>query len=234
MTDQPRHDDPDALPTEALPTGGDLSMEEAAWEHEIAALLGGLDLVEPPPGAIAEAMDHRPLFAGRTLVGAGAAMVVLGLGLALGGALSGLVRPQVDQMAQAHGATEAGLLGGVLPTGGDEVIFEITDEATASDEQEVYAVDGEATSVFRTWGDVDFDALDPDGRLVLAGHNAWFDGDDVVVAQVDGHAVTIVGADLDAAEQVLAGLDLSEPGSWSRFLVRLDDLTAGLGFAELE
>ena len=236
-TDHPRHDDPDARDSGDLHhelSPGDLSLEEAAWEHEIAALLGGLDLVDPPPGAIDRAMDHRPMFAGRTLVGAGAVLVVLGLGLAFGGALSGLVRPQVDQMAQAHGATEAGLLGGVLPSGAGGVVLEITDEASASDDQAVYAVDGQPASVFRTWGEVDFEALADDGRVVLAGHDAWFDGDDVVVAQVDGHALTIVGADLEVAEQVLSELDLAEPGPWTRILSRLDDLTAGLGFVEVD
>ncbi len=38
------------------------------WEAEIADLLGGLRAVEPPPGFIDQAIDHRPLFAGRSVV----------------------------------------------------------------------------------------------------------------------------------------------------------------------
>lgn len=37
------------------------------WEAEIADLLGGMRAVEPPPGFIAQAIDHRPLFAGRSV-----------------------------------------------------------------------------------------------------------------------------------------------------------------------
>lgn len=55
------------------------------WEAEIASLLGGLAMVDPPPGFIDQAIDHRPLFAGRTLAGlAVAAMIVLGMSFGLG------------------------------------------------------------------------------------------------------------------------------------------------------
>jgi hypothetical protein len=37
------------------------------WEVEISELLGRLHVVEPPPGFIEHAVDHRPLFAGRSI-----------------------------------------------------------------------------------------------------------------------------------------------------------------------
>lgn len=55
------------------------------WEAEISQLLGGLPSVDPPPGFIDQAIDHRPLFAGRALVGMlAAAAVVFGATFALG------------------------------------------------------------------------------------------------------------------------------------------------------
>lgn len=55
------------------------------WEAEISQMLSGLASVEPPPGFINQAIDHRPLFAGRSLVGLlAAAAVVFGATFALG------------------------------------------------------------------------------------------------------------------------------------------------------
>lgn len=47
------------------------------WESEISQLLSGLAPVEPPPGFIEQAIDHRPLFAGRALAGLSVAAGVL-------------------------------------------------------------------------------------------------------------------------------------------------------------
>lgn len=67
----------DPLPDDVFP--------DEPWEAEIADLLGGLGSVEPPPGFIEQAIDHRPLFAGRSLVGLlAAAAVVFGATFALG------------------------------------------------------------------------------------------------------------------------------------------------------
>lgn len=55
------------------------------WEAEISQMLSGLTSVEPPPGFIDQAIDHRPLFAGRSMVGLlAAAAVVFGATFALG------------------------------------------------------------------------------------------------------------------------------------------------------
>lgn len=47
------------------------------WESEISSLLGRLEMIDPPPGFIEAAIDHRPLFAGRLLVGLMAAATVV-------------------------------------------------------------------------------------------------------------------------------------------------------------
>lgn len=49
---------------------------EEAWEADVRAALGGLPTVEPPAEFLATATDHRPLHAGRTLVGAVAALLI--------------------------------------------------------------------------------------------------------------------------------------------------------------
>lgn len=70
MTSDPLHDD--LFPDEP-------------WEADISDLLSGLGPVEPPPGFIDQAIDHRPLFAGRSLVGLlTAAAVIFGATFALG------------------------------------------------------------------------------------------------------------------------------------------------------
>ena len=62
-----------------------LPFPEEPWEDEIAGLLGGLAMVDPPAGFIDRAIDHRPLFAGRMVAGlALAAVVVFGGTFALG------------------------------------------------------------------------------------------------------------------------------------------------------
>lgn len=67
----------DLLPDDMFP--------DEPWEAEISSLLSGLGPIEPPPGFIDRAIDHRPLFAGRSLVGLLiAAAVSFGATFALG------------------------------------------------------------------------------------------------------------------------------------------------------
>jgi len=55
------------------------------WEADISSLLSGLGPIDPPPGFIDQAIDHRPLFAGRSVVGLlASAAVVFGATFALG------------------------------------------------------------------------------------------------------------------------------------------------------
>lgn len=59
--------------------------EEEPWEADISRLLGGLPPVEPPQGFLPAAVDHRPLFAGRTIVGlAGMSAAVVAAALLTG------------------------------------------------------------------------------------------------------------------------------------------------------
>ncbi len=217
MTEHPRPDDrSDVDPAPEV---------EEDWELEISALLAGLSPVDPPPGAIASAIDHRPLFAGRSLVGVAAAAVALGVGLGVTGALATDVRPQVDDLADAHTAVEASFLNSVVPISADS--------GAAVGAEAVWEIDGEAVSMFREWGAID-PATMPDAEATrLAGYPAWVQGD-VVVAQVGEAAVTFVGADADTAAELLAETPMVELSWWNRLLVRVDDATSGLGFVELD
>lgn len=198
---------------------------EEAWELEIAALLSGLEPVDPPTGAIASAIDHRPLFAGRSLLGAAAAALVLGAGLGFSGRLATDVRPQVDDMADAHTTVEASFLSSVVPLGANPGA-DVGAEA-------VWEIDGQPVSMFREWGAVDSTAMADAEHLELSGYPVWIQGD-VVVAQVGDSAVTLVGADVASAAAILSQTEASEASLWTRLLVRIDDATAGIGFVELD
>lgn len=78
------------------------------WEAEISDLLRGLTPVEPPPGFIDQAIDHRPLFAGRLLVGLlAAAAAVFGVTLALGALGQPRLVPEVSTLT-AGSAVQSG------------------------------------------------------------------------------------------------------------------------------
>jgi hypothetical protein len=58
---------------------------EEPWEGEVSAALGALPAVEPPEGFMVAALDHRPLHAGRVMVGLVATVVVLFAATMVGG-----------------------------------------------------------------------------------------------------------------------------------------------------
>ena len=68
------------------------------WEEEVASALAALPSVEPPAGFLAHALDHRPLYAGRTLL-ALVAGVVAAIALTLGGDLTERTAVVVDVSA---------------------------------------------------------------------------------------------------------------------------------------
>lgn len=123
-------------------------LAEEAWEAEVTDLLGGLPFVDPPPGLIDDALNHRPLHAGRTLAGLGV-MASLALGAFIGfgdvdfGGVDGdfVVPPVADLVAQ-HDATSgddvAGsdllnpALGFTIGSGSDAVKIEPIPEDDAS------------------------------------------------------------------------------------------------------
>ena len=63
------HEANDAFPGDDFP--------DEPWEADIVDLLSGLGPVDPPSGFIEEAIDHRPLFAGRAMLGSMAAATVV-------------------------------------------------------------------------------------------------------------------------------------------------------------
>lgn len=123
-------------------------LAEEAWESEVTDLLAGLPFVDPPPGLIDDALNHRPLHAGRTLVGLGV-MAVLALGAFVGfgdvdfGGVDGdfVVPPVADLVAQ-HDATSSDdvagdllnpALGFTIGSGADAVQIEpIPDDAASN------------------------------------------------------------------------------------------------------
>ena len=79
MTTDPGSADPEPADLGALGPAA-VGLPEEPWEADVGALLGALPPVDPPEGFIASALDHRPLYAGRIVVGllgGFAAMVVL-------------------------------------------------------------------------------------------------------------------------------------------------------------
>lgn len=98
----------------AEPQPGLSALEEEPWEAEIGTLLGGLPAVDPPDGFIDAAIDHRPLHAGRVLVGLVAATLALvGLTLASGVVERAGIVPPIDELVAQHDlAAQARVPGG--------------------------------------------------------------------------------------------------------------------------
>lgn len=79
------------------------------WEGEISDLLGRLSMVEPPPGFIDQAIDHRPLFAGRSLAGLALAAAVLFAGsFALGAFGQPRLVPELSTLTSGAALVQGG------------------------------------------------------------------------------------------------------------------------------
>ncbi|MEZ5342719.1 MAG: hypothetical protein R2706_15125 [Acidimicrobiales bacterium] len=106
-------------------------IDEEPWEHEIQQLLGSLPAVRPPEGFIAQALDHRPLFAGR---------IGLGLSVAAAGTLAACltagvfgprhVVPELASMTKQHDVSTASIIGGLASS--EPLVFEPVDPAVVS------------------------------------------------------------------------------------------------------
>ncbi len=233
---------------------GDTLVPEEAWELEIAALLGGLDAVEPPEGAIARALDHRPLFAGRTAVLAGAAAVVAVVAAVGAGVFErSAVVPAVADLAERHSAAEAGVLGSVVPLpDSDDVTFEVIDDTTepivelpeeferkttvAADqvEQAIYAAGDETVSVFSEPGTADFESLPAEGLRTIGGLSAWVDDEQsMVIVQAKASVVTIVGLNPSEVGELLAEHPELEASTMDRVAGWVNQATSQLGFPDL-
>jgi hypothetical protein len=210
--------------------------DEEPWEASIGELLSRLPPVDPPDGFLRKAVDHRPKYAGRlsvlSLVTVTATVAaVVGLGLV---GDPDRVAPAVPALAERHLRVAAG---GLSLGPGSEDTFEAVEEvpppvvtmpeafepmATVEAGEVVHVVyehEGQAVSVFVQEGSVSWDDL-PDGGLVHRGDRPmWVDPDDerVVVLDVAGHAVTVVGLEVDAVARLLG----SEPTTEVRVVDRL-------------
>jgi len=98
--DRPQHDD-DQFANDDFP--------DEPWEAEIANMLGGLRTVEPPPGFIDQAIDHRPLFAGRALLGlAAAAALVFAGSFAMGAFGQPRLVPELSTLTSGAAVAQSG------------------------------------------------------------------------------------------------------------------------------
>lgn len=79
------------------------------WEAEISDLLGRLSMVEPPPGFIDQAIDHRPLFAGRSLAALTVAAAALFAGsFALGAFGQPRLVPELNTLTAGSAVVQTG------------------------------------------------------------------------------------------------------------------------------
>ena len=225
--------------------------EEEAWEAEVAALLGDLPPVEPPPGFLVRAIEHRPLFAGRTVLGLAALASVAFVVTAGSGVFDpASVVPAVDSLAARHSDAAAGL------SAGSNVVdteYESVEDAAgppvslpddfkpngefATDElrQSVFATgDDEAISVFSQRGRIDWSKL-PAGEIeTVEGTRAWTDPvGEVAVFEAEDSAVTIVGMSAPDLATVLDGVSGSSSGLVDKARNVAVSLSAELGFPDL-
>ncbi len=235
-------------------------LAEEEWEAGIAGLLGGMATIDPPEGFIGNALDHRPLYAGRSalmasLVSVVAAVVIFGSGV-LG---DDVVVPDLEALVDRHSFTEASLFETVIPLGStdeDRYVFElIEDGPVAADtplllpsgfeleasfkgrnlDQAVFTSGGDAVSVFQERGRVDFERLVQQGLTKIDGVNAWSDPSrDLVIFQAAESTVTIIGLQPGMMGEVAATLDPeSDLSTWSKVGQRINRMTRELGFADV-
>lgn len=190
------------------------SFEEEDWEAGISNMLGALPLVEPPPGLVQNAIDHRPLHAGRTLLLWGCvATFALASWIGFDVATRTDVVPPVSALVAHHDAG-AGLSLGLNDS--------ITVEAD------------ESFTMFRQEGAVKFSELPPEGRTTIDGVAAWADPErQTVIVQADDEVVTIVGIDEADVAEVIRDLP-PEQSVLEEVAERLNGLTSQIGFADLD
>ena len=199
------------------------SFEEEDWEAGISSMLATLPLVEPPPGLVDHALDHRPLYAGRIFgLFCSVAIVSLVAWVGFDVATRATVVPPVSDLVAHHDATSGdstlGAAGAGLTVGDDKVTVEVDESVT----------------VFRQAGSVSFNDLPAEGRTEIDGVPAWVDPErQTVVVQAGDEVVTIVGVDEADVADVVAGLP-TEQSPWDEIAGRLNGLTAQLGFADLD
>lgn len=222
---------------------------EEVWEAEVGGLLAELPAVEPPSGFLDAAIDHRPLHAGRTLLGLVAAtLLVVGLVLGAGGIEPGGVVPPIDELVARHDlAARAGLgpSDGEAPTADPDGAqrplslpegFEAEGSVTIEDiRQAVYARGEEAVSVFVQEGRVDWGALPPDRLTDLGGLPAWVDGErSIAVIEADDSILTVIGLAPEQLDEAIQGVLDGETSLGERATELAEAVVVQFGYAPVD
>ena len=221
-------------------------MTEEPWESEIGAMLRGLPDVEPPSGFFDAALDHRPLYGGRLMAGLFVlSAVAVVLAVATGAAGRSRISPEIDELASRHTvAVEAGIFG----LGDSELDYRITTPVdmpadfersrniAAEDlRQAVYSRGDESVSVFVQPGQVNWEALSPDGQTQIDGLQAWVDRNRAItVVEIADDVVTIVGLPVDDVDDVLAEVPRTGPTVGQRLHDLIGAVTGQLGYPDLD
>ncbi|MEM9651389.1 MAG: hypothetical protein AAGA65_04785 [Actinomycetota bacterium] len=214
--------------------------EEEPWEADIGAMLGGLPTVDPPPGFIDAALDHRPKYAARCVAGlCGLSVIAIALTLVTGAAGRTTVAPRIDELTQRHTAVQSGVLGTAvevdyrvdtpieLPAG-----FERTHNLAAEEIRQAFYDNGDAeVSVFVQDGPVRWDALDRSRLAEVDGVRAWVDEPrNIVVVEASGATVTIIGLPVEDVGQVLESVPRTEQTTIDRSRELVEAIVGQLGF----
>ena len=219
--------------------------DEEQWEVEIGKLLGALPPVDPPPGFIDAALDHRPLYAGRVLTGLLAlSLIAMTAVIATDAAGRGRITPQIDELARQHEVVvRAGLLGSLtgevdyavetpvdMPAG-----FQRTHNLEAEDvRQAVYARGDEAVSVFVQDGLVSWDSLPAGNRIEIEGFAAWHDETrQTTLVQTSSETVLIIGMSNADVAEVLATIPRRAPTVLERLHRTINSITGQLGYPDV-
>ncbi len=230
--------------------------EEEDWEHDIARLLGSLPEVEPPPGFLEAAIDHRPLHAGRAAVAAVGVTAAALIGVVAFGVVGpGRAEFSLDWLTSRHAAVAAGLPSGASPSASislDALMasdpsvemvdlssdpldlpsdFEHEADLVTEDlRQAIYSHGNEAVSVFEKPGRADFEALGPDGLRRFDGTEAWVDeGRQLMIVETQDSVVAVVGLKPAEMAEVLAD---ARPRAENPLNATVGALVAELGFPE--
>lgn len=225
--------------------------EEEAWEVEIGAMLGRLPAVGPPDGFIDAALDHRPLNAGRTMVGLGAlAVAAVVAALATGAVSRGEITVEPDEVAERHVAVEAAVLGA---SGGDDaddvrLVAEPVDPpidlaagfrpttTVLVDDVIVTAYErgDESITLSTQIGEVNWEALPARHLTELAGHRVWVEPERrLSVLQVGDRIVTIVALAPRELEAALADMSGGDRTWWDRVEDTAAAIARQLGYPDV-
>ncbi len=223
-------------------------IDEERWQETLGRQLGQMPVVEPPSGFIEDAIDHRPLFAGRIMVGLLAATVaVLAIVVGTGVVERAGVVPPIDDLVLRHDlAARAGLStdgdpGSAAPSGqrAAESQLSLPDgfepEGTVAAEdlrQAVYARGDESVSVFVQDGRVDWSGLPGGGLTELDGLAAWVDGERrIAVVETAGGTVTVVGLAPEELERTVRSAPRVSTGFWDRVEELAEAVVETFGYA---